>query len=58
MYKCKDCEESFVFPETKNLDVGHGEGILGLPIHTTMKFCPFCMSVNINRDNGAVKIGA
>lgn len=48
MYKCRDCESKFEFPEVKNLDAGHGEGILGFPIRNSIMFCPKCMSININ----------
>lgn len=47
MYKCRDCESTFEFPEIKNLDAGHGEGILGFPVRNSIKFCPNCMSINI-----------
>ena len=47
MYKCRDCESKFEFPEVKNLDAGHGDGILGFPIRNSIMFCPKCMSINI-----------
>ena len=47
MYRCKDCNAVFEFPEEKNIDAGHGVGILGFPVAKTIKFCPACMSTKL-----------
>ena len=49
MYLCKECNLEFPFPEVKRPDAGlvKGEGILGLRNIDPVKFCPECLSVNI-----------
>lgn len=51
MYKCKKCEEVFPFPEIKRPCAGHvrGEGILGFRKMEPVKFCPECLSTDIEQ---------
>ena len=51
MWKYKDCGSNFDFPEIKRTDAGHvsGIGILGLRKTDSVKFCPECFSVKIER---------
>lgn len=51
MYKCNECKSKFYYPEVKRPDAGlvNGKGILGLRVIKPIKFCPECLSVNIEK---------
>ena len=51
MWKCKDCNTQFDFPEIKRPDVGlvSCEGILGFRNMNPVKFCPECFSTHIRQ---------
>jgi hypothetical protein len=50
MWRCKECDSSFDFPEIKRPDAGmiSGEGILGLRKVEPVRFCPECLSTKID----------
>ncbi len=48
MWECKKCRERFLWPEIKKPDAGMTTGILGLEEMKPMKFCPECLSTQIN----------
>ena len=49
MYRCDSCKEEFRHPEIKMPDTGlvRGEGILGMAKLDPVKFCPECLSTQI-----------
>jgi hypothetical protein len=49
MYQCNKCNSEFMFPEVKLPDAGMPYGILGRRKLREVKFCPECMSVNIEK---------
>ena len=49
MYKCKNCNFDFQFPEVKLPDAGMPYGILGKRKMREIRFCPECMSVDIEK---------
>lgn len=59
MWECKKCRERFLWPEIKKPDAGMTTGILGLEEMKPMKFCPECLSTQINaaEEEKALKIG-
>nr|DAR82852.1 MAG TPA: RUBREDOXIN REDUCTASE, RUBREDOXIN 2 DEGRADATION, IRON-SULFUR PROTEIN, OXIDOREDUCTASE [Caudoviricetes sp.] len=50
MYKCNKCNEQFEHPEVKLPDAGMPYGILGRRKIREIRFCPECMSVNIEKE--------
>lgn len=49
MYKCNKCKSEFMFPEVKLPDAGMPYGILGKRKMREIRFCPECMSVDIEK---------
>ena len=51
MYKCKHCNKEFPHPEVKRPDAGlvNGKGILGLRVIEPIKFCPRCLSIDVEK---------
>lgn len=54
MWTCKDCQNSFAFPEIKRPDAGlvMGKGILGGTELKPIRFCPECLSIRIKKKEG------
>lgn len=52
MWTCNNCKINFYFPVEKKPDAGftHPVGILGMRTIEPVKFCPGCMSTNIEKE--------